>query len=99
MQPIVRSLLVTAAVIATPLVGASVVVAVPAGPGTHRVQAEPIDAAGDSCGNAASGFGFLDPAFARVCRRSVAGERPVVALGSAPAGEQRVVGQSARIER
>ncbi|MGW1994199.1 hypothetical protein [Embleya sp. NPDC001921] len=67
MQRIVRGLLVSTAVIATPIVGATASVAVPAGAETHRVQADTIETAGGLCGNGADVLGFINPAFAQSC--------------------------------
>ncbi|MFI6580262.1 hypothetical protein [Embleya sp. NPDC050493] len=67
MQRIVRGLLVSTAVIATPIVGATVVVAAPAGADTHTVRADTIDTAGGIRGNGADLPGFIDPAFAQRC--------------------------------
>ncbi|MGC0421503.1 hypothetical protein [Embleya sp. AB8] len=67
MQRIVRGLLVSTAVIAAPVVGATVAVAAPAGPETHTVRADPIDTAGGICGNGLVALGALNPAFAQRC--------------------------------
>lgn len=68
MQRIVRGLLVSTAVIATPIVGATASVAAPAGADTHRVQAaDTIDTAGGLCGNGADLLGFINPAFGQRC--------------------------------
>ncbi|MYS82400.1 hypothetical protein [Embleya scabrispora] len=67
MQRIVRGLLVSTAVIATPVVGATVAIAAPAGSDTRTVRADPIDTVGGVCGNGADAPGFVNPAFGQRC--------------------------------
>ncbi|MFI1380890.1 chaplin family protein [Embleya sp. NPDC020886] len=67
MQRIVRGLLVSTTVIATPVVGATMALAAPAGTETHTVRAHPIDAAGGLCGNTADLVGVINPAFGQRC--------------------------------
>jgi hypothetical protein len=66
-KPILRSLLITTAVIATPLVGATVAVASPPGPDSHRVQASTIETNGGICGNTSGDLAFLTSALGQQC--------------------------------
>ncbi|WP_439675091.1 hypothetical protein [Embleya sp. MST-111070] len=67
MQRIVRGLLVSTAVIAAPVVGATVAVAVPAGAQTHTVRADTIETVSGLCGNEAGALAFINPTFGQRC--------------------------------
>ncbi|MET7302175.1 hypothetical protein [Embleya sp. NPDC005575] len=67
MQRIVRGLLVSTAVIATPIVGATVAVAASAGGETHTIRAHTIDTVSGACDNGADALGFINPTFGQRC--------------------------------